>query len=305
MAIFCHPLPAGDAQNLLALVARALCDRPGETPAQGASRTNQLVHTVLGFEPRDGLEFILSTMVFGHFNLILDSMRDVLLDQKDAKKGRTVSGIVALDRAMMSMIRELRAQRERPVAQDLSQPAQPETPPRAAEPAPPPAPPPASPPAPPPASPPAPPPAPPSASPSAPPPAPRPPKTAEPPACPTAPARKPVLTLADFPPGDDPEDDALLLARIEAFERAFAETRAALGDPLYVQTGTTPANPVAEAQPAAQPRPQPDRPATMARPPPGRVPAPGGGAGMDGGNPAIGQRTVSQGGRSEAPWASG
>ena len=50
MTSLCHPIPADTAQYFLALAARALCDRPDETPAQRASRTRKMVHTALGFE---------------------------------------------------------------------------------------------------------------------------------------------------------------------------------------------------------------------------------------------------------------
>lgn len=116
MTALCHSLPASHAENLLQLTARAICDRLGETRSQGEGRTRQLVHTTLGFEPRDGLEYILAMMVFAHFNLILEAMRDVFQGQLEGTKLRTISGIVALDRAMMTMIRQMRTERKRPLA---------------------------------------------------------------------------------------------------------------------------------------------------------------------------------------------
>lgn len=130
MTAQCHPLPAASAKELLELVTRAICIRGDESPAQGESRTRQMVHTVLGFEPRDGLEYMLATMVFGHFNLILDSMRDVFQGQIDTMKLRTKSSIVALDRALIAMLRELRTEQRRPLAQEArheSQSTQPVT----------------------------------------------------------------------------------------------------------------------------------------------------------------------------------
>src|ERR1700688_4289114 len=97
----CQPLPQPVAEEMLQVVARAIWDSPGDTSAQRASRTRHMVHAALGFEPGDGLEYMLSTIAFGHFQFILDSMRDVFQGQTDAMKARTKTAIVALDRAML------------------------------------------------------------------------------------------------------------------------------------------------------------------------------------------------------------
>jgi hypothetical protein len=112
----CQPLPLPVAEEMLQVVTRAICDRPGDNSNQRESRTRQMVHSVLGFEPRDGLEYMLSTVAFGHFLLILDSMRDVFQGQADAMKAKTKTTIVALDRTMLEMIKELRVVRRRPVS---------------------------------------------------------------------------------------------------------------------------------------------------------------------------------------------
>jgi hypothetical protein len=117
----CQPLPQSLAEEMLQVVARAICDRPGDSSTQRDSRTRQMVHSVLGFEPRDGLEYMLSTIAFGHFQLILDSMRDVFHGQTDALKARTKTTIVALDRAMLEMVRELRFSGRRPTARSAEQ----------------------------------------------------------------------------------------------------------------------------------------------------------------------------------------
>jgi hypothetical protein len=59
---------------------------------------------------------MLSTMVFAHFNLILDSMHEVFQGQMDSMKARTKTTIVALDRSMIAMVRELREARKRPLS---------------------------------------------------------------------------------------------------------------------------------------------------------------------------------------------
>jgi len=52
---------------MLQVVTRAICDRPGDSPAQRESRTRQMAHTALAFEPRDGLEYMLASLVFRAF----------------------------------------------------------------------------------------------------------------------------------------------------------------------------------------------------------------------------------------------
>jgi hypothetical protein len=111
----CHPLPRSVAEGMIEAVTRAVCDRPRETYDQHKSRTRQLVHFTLGFEPRDGLEYMLSTLSFTHFNLILDASRDVFRASSDDVKPRSMSAIVALDRALLAYLREYRMQRKRPM----------------------------------------------------------------------------------------------------------------------------------------------------------------------------------------------
>jgi hypothetical protein len=116
MTAACEPLPKSVAEELLQVVAQSICDRPGESAAQRDSRTRQMVHSTMGMQPRDGLEYMLSTMLVGHFHLILHSMREVFRGQTDTQTARTKSTIVALDRAMIGMIKEFRVQRTRPLA---------------------------------------------------------------------------------------------------------------------------------------------------------------------------------------------
>jgi hypothetical protein len=116
MTAACEPLPKSVAEELLQVVAQSICDRPGESAAQRDSRTRQMVHSTMGMQPRDGLEYMLSTMLVGHFHLILHSMREVFRGQTDSQSARTKSTIVALDRAMIGMIKEFRVQRTRPLA---------------------------------------------------------------------------------------------------------------------------------------------------------------------------------------------
>ena len=117
MTASCQPLPRTVAEEMLQVVARALCDRAGDSPEQREGRTRQMVSSTLGMAPRDGLEFMLATLAFGHFQIILDSMSDVFRGQTDALKAKTKTTIVPLGRAMLEMIKELRVVQVRPVEQ--------------------------------------------------------------------------------------------------------------------------------------------------------------------------------------------
>jgi hypothetical protein len=124
MSTPCHPLPQPVADEMLQIAARAICDRPGDSPAQRDSRTRQMVHATMGFEPRDGLEYMLTAMVVGHFNLLLDSMFDVFQGQTDPMKARTKTTIVALDRTMLGFVKEMAVSRRRPVVRWAEKAAQ-------------------------------------------------------------------------------------------------------------------------------------------------------------------------------------
>lgn len=121
MTAFCQPLTRSIAEQMLQVAARALCDRAGDSPEQRDGRTHQMGSSVLGLAPRDGLELMLATLAFGHFQIILDSMGDVFRGQSDALKARTKTAIVPLGRAMLEMLKELRLAQVRPMLQAAEQ----------------------------------------------------------------------------------------------------------------------------------------------------------------------------------------
>ena len=116
MTTYCQPLLPSVASGMLELVARALCDLPGDKPVQREARARQMIHSTMGFEPRDGLEYMLSTLVYGHFHLILDAMHDAMLGQMDEIKTKTKTTIVSLDRTMLAFVKEIRHARSRPLS---------------------------------------------------------------------------------------------------------------------------------------------------------------------------------------------
>jgi hypothetical protein len=138
MTTFCHPLPQSVAQEILTSVVRSVCDNPGQPRAQREAKARAVVHGTLGFQPRDTLEIILASLGIVHFNLILDSAHDVFNGQADTLKARTKSTIVALDRALLGMVKELRVAQTRPVKEAAETPVPEPIEPPAHEPAPPP-----------------------------------------------------------------------------------------------------------------------------------------------------------------------
>ena len=115
MTVYCQPLPASIVQEILANVVRATCDLPGQTPARRETAARAVVHATLGFQPRDTIEVMLSSLAVVHFNLILDSAHDAVAGQIDLMKARTKSTIVALNRSLLGMLKELRLAQERDV----------------------------------------------------------------------------------------------------------------------------------------------------------------------------------------------
>ena len=114
MTTFCQLLPRTVSQDMLQVAAKAICDHPADQPFLRESRTRQMVYSVMGFEPRDGHEYMLATMIVGHYQLILHSMRQVFQGQMDSMMARTKSGIVSLDRAMLAFGRDMREDPEAP-----------------------------------------------------------------------------------------------------------------------------------------------------------------------------------------------
>jgi hypothetical protein len=119
----CVPVPNIVAEEMLQNISRALCFPAEATPEQNQSLTRQLVYTTLSFEPRDGLEIQLSTMVYGHCGMIFDSMKDVYSGLTPMEKLRIKRNIVDMDQKLLALLREYRAERERPLAKAHEIPA--------------------------------------------------------------------------------------------------------------------------------------------------------------------------------------
>ena len=98
----------GVSPTMLQGIVASICDRPGDTDAQREARSRDVVDAVQGFEPRDPVELMLAGMAVIHAHLIQDSVHDLVREQDDRLRARGKSTIVALDRAMVGFLKELR-----------------------------------------------------------------------------------------------------------------------------------------------------------------------------------------------------
>jgi hypothetical protein len=103
------------ALTMLQGIAEAIGGRPGDTMAQRDNRSRDVLHSVLGFRPRDPVEIMLAGMTVAHVYLIQDSACDALRDETDVAKARTKSTIVALDRMLFGFLKELRTAQTRSI----------------------------------------------------------------------------------------------------------------------------------------------------------------------------------------------
>lgn len=108
--------------GILAAAQKAESDaKAGEPPPVPASV----------FQPRDALESILADLAAAHARLILKSVTEVLATPPSPARAKSQSHLVALDRALLGFLRELRIARKRP-ADTLAAPEPKPAPPRQA-----------------------------------------------------------------------------------------------------------------------------------------------------------------------------
>lgn len=95
-------------------MAKALCERNGDTQAQQYARSQAVVHMILGFLPRDVIEAMLAGHCVLFHELIIDSARDTLRGEAEAMRRSTRAGIVAMDKAFGNNLRNLERYQARP-----------------------------------------------------------------------------------------------------------------------------------------------------------------------------------------------
>jgi hypothetical protein len=100
--------------HVISDVAKAVCERPGESRQQQIARTQAATRMVLNLRPRDVLETMLSGQSVMLHAVLADSIRDSLLGEIDVMRRGTRSNIVALNRAFHMNINRLDQCQRRP-----------------------------------------------------------------------------------------------------------------------------------------------------------------------------------------------
>ncbi len=95
-------------------MARAVCERNGETRDQQVVRSQATVHTIMGFLPRDVIEAMLAGHCVMFHELMLDSVRDTLRGEMDTLRRSTRNNIVAMDKAFGNNLARLERYQNRP-----------------------------------------------------------------------------------------------------------------------------------------------------------------------------------------------
>ena len=95
-------------------MAKAICERNGETQQQQFLRSQAAAHMIMGFLPRDVIEAILAGHCVMFHELMVDSIRDTLRGELDTMRRATRSNIVAMDKAFGNNLTRLERYQMRP-----------------------------------------------------------------------------------------------------------------------------------------------------------------------------------------------
>jgi hypothetical protein len=85
--------------HLVGDIAKAVCERAGETRQQQIGRTEAAAHTVMGFMPRDVIEVLLASHCVMFHEMIVDSVHGTLRGDPQTTRRATRGNIVAMDKA--------------------------------------------------------------------------------------------------------------------------------------------------------------------------------------------------------------
>jgi hypothetical protein len=95
-------------------MARAVCERPGETRREHHARSEAAAHMIMGFFPRDVIEAILAGRCVMFHEMMTDSVRDTMRGEVDSTRRATRGTIVAMDKAFGANLTRLEHYRARP-----------------------------------------------------------------------------------------------------------------------------------------------------------------------------------------------
>jgi hypothetical protein len=94
-------------------MAKAICERNGETQTQKMTRTQAAAQMIVGFMPRDVIEVMLAGHCMMFHELMVDSVHHTLAGEMDATRRATRSGIVAMDKCFGNNLTRLEGYRLR------------------------------------------------------------------------------------------------------------------------------------------------------------------------------------------------
>ena len=106
-------------------MAKAICERKGETQSQQYVRSQAAVHMILGFLPRDVIEAMLAGHCVMFHELMVDSVHDMLRGEIGTMRRATRGAIVAMDKAFGNNLRSLERYQLRPAEGRRDEPEQP------------------------------------------------------------------------------------------------------------------------------------------------------------------------------------
>jgi hypothetical protein len=94
-------------------IAEAVCDRPGESSAKRAARSQAAVSTIMAFQPGDAIEAMIAGHCVMFHEMIVDSVHATLRGEADASRRAERSGVVAMDKAFGNNLSRLERYRTR------------------------------------------------------------------------------------------------------------------------------------------------------------------------------------------------
>ncbi len=116
-------------------MAKAVCERGGESKQQQFARYQATVHMIMGFLPRDVIEAILAGHCVMFHEMMTDSVRVTLRGEADGTRRATRGNIVAMDKVFGNNLARLERYQTRPAEGRRDAPeVLPSTAPNAAEP---------------------------------------------------------------------------------------------------------------------------------------------------------------------------
>jgi hypothetical protein len=124
MSAPCHPISRALAGAMLRRLVDSICDRPGATAMSQAAWEDEVVDSVVAFGPRDAVEFMLAGMIVSNYQLMLDATHDAFAGGANVPRGRGNPGVIALERAVTGLLKELRIAQTRPLAEETQVSAQ-------------------------------------------------------------------------------------------------------------------------------------------------------------------------------------